>query len=212
KTGAGKTTIINLIARLYDVKTGAVTIDGINVKDIAFEDLRKNIGVVSQESYLFSGSITDNIRYANPKASFDDVIDAAKAAYAHDFIMKLPDGYDTKIGIGGHDFSGGERQRISIARALLQRPNILILDEATASMDTKTERNIQTAIDKLKQGRTIIAIAHRLSTLRDADNLIVIENGKIVESGTHDELIIKKSVYYELHKLQANALKFIETE
>ncbi|MBQ4101329.1 MAG: ATP-binding cassette domain-containing protein [Oscillospiraceae bacterium] len=212
KTGAGKTTIINLIARLYDAKNGSVTLDGYDVKDLSFETLRKNIAIVSQETYLFMGSVADNIRYANPNASFEEVIAAAKAASAHDFIIKLPDGYDTRIGVGGYDFSGGERQRISIARAILQSPSILILDEATASMDTRTERKIQAAIDKLKEGRTIISIAHRLSTLRDADNLIVIEKGKIVEEGTHEELIHKKGAYYELHKLQSQALQFIESE
>lgn len=209
KTGAGKSTIINLMARLYDVTGGEITIDGIPLRSIAFKDLRRNIGIVSQETYLFIGSIADNIRYANPDASMDDVIEAAKSANAHDFIMKLPEGYNTKVGEGGVSLSGGEKQRISIARAIIQKPNILILDEATASMDTRTERKIQAAIDNLKQGRTIISIAHRLSTLRDADMLCVIENGELKEMGTHDELIKKKGKYFELYKLQSEALQFI---
>ena len=209
KTGAGKSTIINLIARLYDVTGGEIIIDGVNIKEIATEDLRRNIGIVSQETYLFIGTVADNIRYARPDAPMEEVIEAAKSANAHEFITKLPDGYDTKIGEGAMSLSGGERQRISIARAIIQKPNILILDEATASMDTRTERKIQIAIDSLKEGRTIISIAHRLSTLRDADMLCVIENGELKEIGNHDELIKAKGKYYELHKLQADSLKFI---
>lgn len=212
KTGAGKSTIINLISRLYDVTGGEITIDGVPLRKIAFADLRRNIGIVSQETFLFIGSIADNIRYSDPNASMEDVIEAAKAANAHEFITKLPDGYNTRIGEGGVSLSGGERQRISIARAIIQRPNILILDEATASMDTRTERKIQASIDNLKQGRTIISIAHRLSTLRDADMLCVIENGELKESGTHDELIRQKGKYYELYMLQSEALKFINDE
>lgn len=209
KTGAGKSTIINLISRMYDVTGGEITIDGIPVKKIAFETLRKSIGVVSQETYLFMGSIADNIRYARPAASMEEVIEAAKNAGAHDFIMKLPDAYDTVTGSGGVSLSGGEKQRISIARALIQKPSILILDEATAAMDTATERKIQNAIDRLKEGRTIIAIAHRLSTLRDADKLCVIEHGELKEQGTHDELIRKKGKYYDLYKLQSESLKAV---
>lgn len=209
KTGAGKSTLINLISRLYDPTNGTITIDGINIRDIAFEDLRRSIGIVSQETYIFMGTVADNIRYARPEASLDEVVEAAKSANAHDFILKLPDGYDTVIGSGGADLSGGERQRLSIARALIQKPNILILDEATASMDTRTERKIQNAIENLKKGRTVIAIAHRLSTLRDADMLCVIENGEVKETGTHEELIHKKGKYFELYKLQAEALKSI---
>jgi ATP-binding cassette subfamily B protein len=212
RTGAGKSTIINLISRMYDPTNGEITIDGIPLKSLDFGVLRKNIGVVSQETYLFMGSIADNIRYANPEADMKTVVEAAKSANAHDFIMKLPDGYDTRVGSGGQELSGGEKQRVSIARALIQKPNILILDEATAAMDTKTERRIQSAIDQLKHGRTIIAIAHRLSTLRDADTLCVIENGEVKEQGTHDELIRKDGKYRELHKLQAEALKAVGIE
>lgn len=209
KTGAGKSTIINLMARLYDVTGGEILIDGVKLKDIAIQDLRRNIGIVSQETYLFMGTIEENIKYAKEDATMEEVIEAAKAAHAHEFIAKLPEGYNTKIGSGGVSLSGGERQRLSIARAIIQKPNILILDEATASMDTRTERKIQIAIDELKKGRTIISIAHRLSTLRDADMLCVIENGELKEMGTHDELIHKKGKYYELYQLQAEALKFI---
>lgn len=210
KTGAGKSTIINLIARLYDPTDGEITIDGVPLKSIAFDDLRRNIGIVSQETYLFIGSVADNIRYARPEATMEEVIEAAKSANAHEFITKLTDGYDTVVGQGGADLSGGEKQRISIARAIIQKPNILILDEATASMDTRTERKIQAAIESLKEGRTIISIAHRLSTLRDADMLCVIENGELKELGTHDELIRKKGKYFDLYKLQSDALRFIQ--
>ena len=212
KTGAGKSTIINLMARMYDVTGGEITIDGVPIKKIPSADLRRNIGIVSQETYLFMGTVADNIRYAKPDATIEEVVEAAKSANAHEFITKLPDGYDTKIGSGGVALSGGERQRISIARAIIQDPNILILDEATASMDTRTERKIQVAIDALKEGRTIIAIAHRLSTLRDADMLCVIEHGELKELGTHDKLIRQKGKYFELYRLQADALKFIEDD
>ena len=158
---------------------------------------------------LFMGTVADNIRYARPDATMEEVIQAAKSANAHDFIMKLPEGYDTVTGSGGVSLSGGEKQRISIARALIQKPNILILDEATAAMDTATERKIQSAIDNLKSGRTIIAIAHRLSTLRDADKLYVIEHGEVKESGTHDELIRTNGKYFELYKLQSESLKSV---
>lgn len=210
KTGAGKSTLIHLMSRLYDVTEGHITIDGVPIKKLAFSTLRKNIGIVSQESYLFIGSIADNIRYAKPDASMAEVIEAAKAAHAHEFIMKHVEGYDTIIGSGGVNLSGGEKQRLSIARAILQKPSILILDEATAAMDTQTERKIQEAITKLKEGRTIIAIAHRLSTLRDANQLAVIEHGELVELGTHEELIEKQGKYFDLHKLQTEAIQFME--
>ncbi len=211
-TGAGKSTLANLLIRLYDVTAGEILIDGINVKDISFEELRKHVAIVSQETYLFMGTILDNIRYARPDATYEEVIEAAKIAGAHDFIIKLPDGYSTMIGFGYKDLSGGERQRLSIARSILRDPKILILDEATAAMDTETERKIQTAIERLSKGRTTITIAHRLSTLRDADKLIVIENGKMPEAGTHLELINKKGIYYNLYKLQLDAMKNIGIE
>ena len=209
KTGAGKTTIANLIARLYDAKGGSIKIDGVDVRDLKLSELRGNIGLVSQDIYLFIGSIADNIRYAKPDASMDEVIAAARAAFAHDFIMKLPDAYETRVGAGGQKLSGGERQRISIARTIIQNPKILILDEATAAMDTETERNIQNSLAKLKTGRTTVAIAHRLSTLRDADELAVISDGAITEQGAFRELIEKKGEFYRQYKLQQEALKAV---
>lgn len=207
-TGAGKSTIANLIMRLYDSDEGGVYIDGINVKDLSFKSLYENIAIVSQETYLFIGSILENIKYARPNATYDEVIWAAKCAGAHDFIMKLPDAYNTKIGFGYKDLSGGERQRVSIARAILRDPKILILDEATAAMDTKTEKLIQNALTTLTKGKTTIMIAHRLSTLRDADKLIVIERGTVAEEGTHKELLAKEDgVYKKLYTLQLEALK-----
>lgn len=209
KTGAGKTTIANLIARLYEAKAGVIKIDGVDVKDLSLAQLRKNIGLVSQEIYLFMGTIADNIRYAKPEATMEEVVAAAKAASAHDFIMKLPDGYETRVGAGGQNLSGGERQRVSIARTIIQNPKILILDEATAAMDTETERNIQESLIKLKTGRTTLAIAHRLSTLRDADMLAVIDDGKLVEYGSYQELMRKKGEYYKLYQIQTEALKYV---
>ncbi len=207
-TGAGKSTIANLLMRLYDCDDGGIYIDGINVKDMSFASLYENIAIVSQETYLFIGSILDNIRYAKPDATYEEVVHAAKCAGAHDFIMRLPDAYDTKIGFGNKDLSGGERQRVSIARAILRDPKILILDEATAAMDTKTEKMIQNALAELTKGKTTIMIAHRLSTLRDADKLIVIERGKVAEEGTHAALLeIEDGVYNRLYTLQAEALK-----
>ncbi|MCL2059226.1 MAG: ABC transporter ATP-binding protein/permease [Oscillospiraceae bacterium] len=212
KTGAGKSTLANLIARLYDVKEGSIEIDGVDVRNISLGLLRGSIGIVSQEIYLFIGSIADNIRYAKPDASIDDIVRAAKAASAHEFIMKLPDAYETRVGAGGQDLSGGERQRLSIARTILQNPKILILDEATAAMDTETEAQIQASLAKLQSGRTTIAIAHRLSTLRDADTLAVIHEGKIVESGTHAELMEKRGEYHKLYTIQMEGLKMINMD
>lgn len=206
KSGAGKTTLVNLITRLYDVSEGEILIDGVNVRDMRFCDLRKNIALVSQETYIFKGTIFENIAYANPKAGRKEVLEAAIAASAHDFICKLPDGYDTEVGSGGRGLSGGERQRISIARAILANPKILILDEATAAVDTETEKNIQSALKELIKNRTTLSIAHRLSTLRDADKLIVIDDGKLVEEGTHGELIRKKGEYFKLYQIQSKAL------
>lgn len=205
-SGAGKSTIVNLISRLYDPQEGEVLLDGVNVKELSFAQLHKSIALVSQETYIFRGTVAENIAYARPEAGMREIIEAAAAGSAHDFIMKLPDGYNTVIGGGGRSLSGGERQRISIARAILADPRVLILDEATASLDTQTERRIQAAIDALVKGRTTIAIAHRLSTLRNADNLIVIENGRITEQGTHMELARQKGTYYKLLQLQSKAL------
>lgn len=209
KTGAGKTTIASLIARLYDPKRGNIKIDGVDVCDIKLSEIHRNVGMVSQDIFLFMGTIADNIRYANPEATMEDVINAAKSAAAHDFIMKLPDAYETRVGSGGRDLSGGERQRISIARTIIQNPKILILDEATAAMDTETEGKIQQSISELKEGRTTIAIAHRLSTLRDSDHLAVIDRGEITEYGTYSELLTKKGQFYNLYKIQNDALSAI---
>ncbi|MBQ3088015.1 MAG: ATP-binding cassette domain-containing protein [Clostridia bacterium] len=206
KSGAGKSTLANIITRLYDAKSGKIYIDGVNIRDMAFEDLRKNIAMVSQETYIFKSTIFDNIAYANPAADKKTVLKAAIAAGAHDFICKLPDGYDTIVGTGGRSLSGGERQRLSIARAILADPKILILDEATAAVDTETERKIQEALSMLIKNRTTLSIAHRLSTLRDADELIVLEDGQIVEQGTHAELIKQKGTYFKLFQIQTKAL------
>lgn len=206
RSGAGKTTLVNLISRMYDTQEGSITIDGINVKDLSFHELRKNVAMVSQDTYIFMGTVAENIAYGNKQAGIREIMRAAKLAGAHEFIMRMPDGYDTRIGASGRELSGGERQRISIARAILADPKILILDEATASVDTETERVIQKSINYLVQGRTTISIAHRLSTLKDADYLVVIDHGEITERGTHEELKALKGTYYKLLELQTKAL------
>lgn len=211
RSGAGKTTLVNLISRLYDTDEGEILIDGVNVKDLAFKDLRRNVAMVSQDTYIFMGTVADNIAYADDKASRADIVRAATLAGAHGFISKLPDGYDTFIGSGGKDLSGGEKQRISIARAILANPKILILDEATASVDTETEKNIQTSLSYLTKGRTTLSIAHRLSTLRDADRLIVIDNGRIVEEGTSTQLDELGGIYHKLLELQTKSLDLKNT-
>ena len=202
-SGAGKSTLINLLLRFYDPTQGRITIDGIDLTRIKLDDFRRQVGVVLQESYLFPGSIRDNIAYGRPDSTIEEIMEAAQAANAHHFIVNFPDGYDTYVGERGHRLSGGERQRISIARAILHNPRILILDEATASVDTETERMIQEGLERLVQNRTVFAIAHRLSTLRNAHRLIVMEEGRIVEMGTHDELIERENgIYAKLVKMQ----------
>ncbi len=201
-SGAGKSTLINLICRFYDVSTGAILVDGTDVRSFPVEEYRRNIGIVLQEPFLFYGTIAENIAYGRPDASRDEIVAAARAARAHEFILRLPCGYDSLVGERGQSLSGGERQRISIARALLIDPRILILDEATSSVDTETEREIQAALENLVRGRTTIAIAHRLSTLRRADRLVVVENGHIAEIGRHDELLQARGSYARLHQAQ----------
>jgi ATP-binding cassette subfamily B protein len=202
-SGAGKSTFVNLICRFYDATDGQILVDGIDIRDYDVKFLRRQIGLVLQEPYLFHGTIADNIRYGNPEASDAEVMRAARAANAHDFVVGFPDGYDTMVGERGQSLSGGERQRISIARAILHNPRILILDEATSSVDSETEKQIQQALDRLVEGRTTFAIAHRLSTLTAADRLVVLEKGKVVEQGVHSELVdIEGGVYAKLHQTQ----------
>ena len=198
ETGAGKTTLGYLTARLYDVNEGGVRIDGVDVRDLSFASLARLVGVVSQETYLFHASVRENLRFAKPDATDEELELAARAARIHDLIVSLPDAYDTTVGERGYRFSGGEKQRIAIARTVLRNPPILVLDEATSSLDTETERQVQDALDRLSEGRTTIAIAHRLSTVQDADQIVVLDGGRIVERGTHDELLSLGARYAEL--------------
>lgn len=202
RSGAGKTTLINLLCRFYDVTEGQILVDGQDLRELCIDDYRRSLGVVLQEPFLFGGSILENIAYPRPEATLQEVMQAARMANAHEFILRSQDGYDTQVGDRGHRLSGGERQRISISRAILHNPKILILDEATASVDTETEKRIQEALTRLVEGRTVFAIAHRLSTLRNADRLIVIEEGRSVEMGTHDELLDRRGSYYKLVRMQ----------
>jgi ATP-binding cassette subfamily B protein len=201
-TGSGKTSLVNLIPRFYDVTEGSVLVDGVDVRRMDLDALRKQIGIVLQTSLLFSDTIKGNIAYGRPDASMDEIIAAAKAAQAHEFIEGFTNGYDTLVGERGVTLSGGQRQRVAIARALLMNPRILILDDSTSSVDTQTEKLIQAALDTLMEGRTTFVIAHRLSTVRRADMILVMDQGRIVEQGTHDELLARGGLYKEIHDLQ----------
>ena len=198
ETGSGKTTLGYLVARLYDANSGRVTIDGIDVRDLGFADLSASVGVVSQETYLFHASVAENLRFAKPDATDSELIAAARAAQIHEHIASLPDGYDTLVGERGYRFSGGEKQRLAVARAILRNPPIMVLDEATSALDTRTEREVQAAIDALSAGRTTITIAHRLSTIRDADQIVVLDAGHVVERGTHRDLLERNGFYADL--------------
>jgi len=209
-SGAGKSTTINLLCRFYDVTSGAIEIDGIDIRDVQLRSLREQIGIVLQEPFLFHGTIAENIAYGRPEATMEEIMQAAQAANAHEFIVRFPEGYETMVGERGARLSGGERQRISIARAILKNPRILIFDEATASVDTETEHQIREAIDRLVSGRTTFAIAHRFSTLKNADRLIVLEKGKLTEIGTHEELMAKEDgVFRRLCDMQSEMARLV---
>ena len=201
-SGGGKTTICHLIPNFYRVSSGEVLLDGKNVNDITFTSLRKNIGIVQQDVFLFNGTIKENILYGRPDATDEEVIKAAKLSNIYDYVMTLPNGFDSQIGERGVKLSGGQKQRLSIARVFLKDPKVLILDEATSALDNTTEIMIQDALDELCKGRTTIVVAHRLSTIKNADEIAVIEDGKILEKGTHEELIENGKVYKELYNLQ----------
>jgi ATP-binding cassette, subfamily B, bacterial len=207
ETGSGKTTLSYLIPRLYDVTAGSVTIDGTDVRDLSFDTLAATVGVVSQETYLFHASVAENLRFAKPGASDEEIVAAAKVAQIHDHLMSLPDGYDTIVGERGYRFSGGEKQRLAIARAILRDPPVLVLDEATSALDTHTERAVQAAIDAASAGRTTITIAHRLSTIRDADEIIVLEDGQVAERGTHADLLAAGGHYAALVNRDADMVE-----
>jgi ATP-binding cassette subfamily B protein len=201
-TGAGKSTVVKLLLRFYDVTQGAIRLDGHDIRELRMDDLRRSIGLVSQDVFLFHGTVRENITYGTFSASFDQIVAAAKIAEAHEFIMDLPQGYDTIVGERGQKLSGGQRQRISIARAVLKDPPILILDEATSSVDNETEAAIQRSMERMTVGRTTIVIAHRLSTVRNADQIVVLENGRVTEQGHHDELVAHGGLYAALWRVQ----------
>ncbi len=201
-SGGGKTTLVNLLPRFYDVTAGKIAIDGVDIRDYRVESLRTMIGIVTQQTILFNDTVRNNIAYGNIDQPFEEIVKAAEAAYAHGFIQNLPQGYDTIIGEQGVKLSGGERQRISIARALLKNAPILILDEATSSLDSESEIEVQKALEYLMEGRTTLVIAHRLSTIRKANRIMVLSNGEIVEEGTHEELLARDGEYKNLYLLQ----------
>jgi ABC-type multidrug transport system ATPase subunit len=211
-TGSGKSTVANLVCRFYDASDGRVRLDGIDVTTLSVEQYRRHIGIVLQDSFLFFGTLGENISYGLPGAAPEQVLNAARAARAHDFVLKLPEAYDSLVGERGQSLSGGERQRVAIARAILVDPQILVLDEATSAVDVQTEREIQRALDNVVRGRTTIAIAHRLSTLAKADRLLVLKDGKVVETGTHTELMALGGEYARLQRTQQKALPSIEPE
>jgi subfamily B ATP-binding cassette protein MsbA len=203
QSGSGKTTLANLLLRFYDVNEGVIKVDGINIKDMTKHSLRNLMGLVTQDSILFNDSVRNNIALSKENATEQEIIEAAKIANAHDFIMDLPNGYDTNIGDSGNRLSGGQKQRLNIARAILKNPPVMVLDEATSALDTESEKLVQDALDKLMQNRTSVVIAHRLSTIKNADKIIVMQNGKIQEMGSHQELMALKSIYHKLIMLQS---------
>ena len=211
ETGSGKTTCAYLVARLYDATQGTVTIDGVDVRELDFRSLTESVGVVSQETYLFHATVRENLRFARPEATDEEIESAAAAAQLHELISTLPEGYDTIVGERGYRFSGGEKQRIAIARTVLRNPPVLVLDEATSSLDTQTERAVQAALERLAEGRTVIAIAHRLSTVRDADQIVVIDRGRVVERGTHEELLSLGGRYAALVARDADVGEVVPT-
>ncbi len=211
-TGAGKSTICKLLPRLYDVTGGAIRVDGHDVRDLTVESLREHIGYVGQDTFLFDGTVEENISYGAFDATHDDIVSAAKAAEAHEFVTNLPDGYETRVGERGLKLSGGQRQRISIARTILADPELLVLDEATSAVDTETEMLIQRSLDRLTENRTTFIIAHRLSTVKGADTILSVEEGKIVERGTHEELLDNDGLYANLWRVQAGEIDALSEE
>jgi len=209
-TGAGKTTLVKLLLRFYDVQSGNITLDGHDLRDLELSDLRRAVGFVSQDVYLFHGTVKENIAYGTFDANDEEIVEAAKIAEAHDFIMGLPQGYDTIVGERGQKLSGGQRQRVSIARAVLKDPPVLILDEATSSVDNETEALIQRSLERIAVGRTTIVIAHRLSTVRNADRIFVLERGELIEHGKHEELVASQGIYAGLWGVQTGARRLID--